>query len=63
MKAFVDFKRHAPDVQAKADPEEILFLTEKLLFAIRRDLGHKNKNLKKGDILSIFVNDIEKYLH
>ena len=63
VKAFGDFKRHAPEKQAGADPTKILFLSEKLLFAIRRDLGHKNKNLKQGDLLSLFVTDIDQHLH
>jgi len=35
---------------------------EKLLFAIRADVGHRNKNLRTGDLLSIFVNDLEVFL-
>ena len=63
VKAFGDFKRRAPEIQAGDDPKEIIFLSEKLLFAIRRDLGHKNKNLKQGDLLSLFITDIDKHLH
>ena len=63
VKAFGDFKRRAPEIQAGDDPKEIIFLSEKLLFAIRRDLGHKNKNLKQGDLLSLFIIDIDKHLH
>ena len=29
---------------------------------IRKDLGHKNRGLKRGDILSLFVNDIDTIL-
>ena len=25
--------------------------------------GHKNKNLKQGDLLSLFVTDIDQHLH
>jgi hypothetical protein len=35
---------------------------EELLFSIRRDLGHKNKKLGKGNILGLFINDVEKLL-
>jgi hypothetical protein len=45
-----------------ANPEDILFIYENLLLEIRKDLGHKNKNLKRGTILSLFINDIEQYL-
>lgn len=37
----------------------LMFQTEKLFYAIRKDLGHKNKNLLTGDILRFFVNDID----
>jgi hypothetical protein len=41
---------------------ETVVAVESLLFAIRADVGHRNKNLKTGDLLSIFVNDIESFL-
>lgn len=39
-----------------------LFLIENVLFAIRSDVGHSNKGLKKGDLLTLFINDIDKAL-
>lgn len=39
-----------------------MFELENLLLAIRKDTGHKNKNLKKGDLLGLFINDIENYI-
>lgn len=44
------------------DPMQAIFMFEDFLFAIRRDLGHKNKNLKRGSILKLFVTDIEDHL-
>lgn len=41
---------------------EILFEIEKLLLAIRRDLGHSNKDVTEGKILGLFVNDIDDYM-
>ena len=61
LKAFGDFKRQSPEVIAQ-DPAKSLFVLENMLFAIRRDLGHKNKNLTQGDILALFVTDIDKHL-
>jgi uncharacterized membrane protein (DUF485 family) len=52
-------------IYAKEDtPDAMLgmFQMEKLLLSIRKDTGHKNKSLKKGDILGLFINDIDKYL-
>jgi hypothetical protein len=40
-----------------------MFDLENLLLAIRKDTGHKNKNLKKGDLLGLFINDIENYIN
>lgn len=39
-----------------------MFIFEKLMLEMRKDLGHKNKNILKGDILSLFINDIKKYI-
>ncbi|WP_201714652.1 hypothetical protein [Rossellomorea arthrocnemi] len=41
---------------------ESIQIMENLLLSIRRDMGHKNKNLEKGDILSLFINDLDKVL-
>lgn len=35
---------------------------EKLILAIREELGYKNKDIKTYDILRLYVNDIDKYL-
>lgn len=39
------------------DPLLILLAVENLMLAIRKDIGHKNKNLNNGRLLSIFIND------
>jgi len=38
----------------------ILLTLENLLKDFRMDIGHKNKNIQEGDILSLFINDWEK---
>jgi len=40
----------------------LLFIVEDLLFSIRKDLGHKNKDLTKGKLLGLFINDLNEYL-
>lgn len=40
---------------------EVMALLEKMLFEFRKDIGHKNQNLKSGDILSLFINDWDEY--
>lgn len=39
-----------------------MFQFEELLKAIRVDMGYKNRGLRKGDILRLFVNDVDEYL-
>ena len=46
----------------KTSPTKFLFLYEDLVLAIRRDLGHKNKSFVKGDVLALFINDIDQHL-
>jgi hypothetical protein len=58
--------RRAAILQANAngnpsDPANI-FLFEKLLVAIRQEFGHPVKGLSRGDLLGLFVNDIDQYL-
>lgn len=38
---------------------EKLFELEELFLAIRRDLGHSNKGLAEGDVLGLWVNDLD----
>lgn len=40
------------------DHYDILTMVEDLLLAIRKDLGHKNKNVSRGKILGLFINDL-----
>jgi len=40
----------------------LLFEFEALLLEIRKDTGHKNKKLLKGDLLGLFINDVKDYL-
>ncbi len=35
---------------------------ENLVYAMRRDLGHANKGLKQGQLLSLFINDVQKFI-
>jgi hypothetical protein len=42
--------------------EAKMFLVEEMLKAIRTDLGHGKRGFHKGDILRLFVNDIDNFL-
>jgi hypothetical protein len=32
-----------------------------LMLAVRKDLGYKNNKLNRGDLLRIFINDLEQH--
>jgi len=44
----------------RKEPNRMVLL-EEILFEIRKDLGHKNKNLVSPAILRLFVNDIDQH--
>ena len=44
--------------EAKAYPLQMLYEVEDLLMAVRKDAGHENKNLERGSILRLFINDL-----
>ena len=47
---------------SKKEIKNNMFLLENLFYEIRKDLGYKNKDLEKGDLLRFFINDIDKNL-
>lgn len=40
----------------------ILFAVEDIWAAIRKDLGHSNKGISKGTLLSLIINDIDDFM-
>jgi hypothetical protein len=46
----------------KTKNEQKMFMVEDLFRAIRLDLGHNRRGFHKGDILRLFINDIDDYL-
>ena len=63
LEAFYKFRKASiqntePHAQ---NPVEILFVVEDLLLAIRKDLGHRNKNIGRGKVLGLFVNDLPEF--
>ena len=61
LKSFTAFRETLIAFDGKEPPIEGMILFEKYMLEVRKDLGHKNKNLKKGDILALFINDIRTY--
>jgi ABC-type multidrug transport system fused ATPase/permease subunit len=60
---FVKFRRLSLIADKLESPIDFMITYEDFLKEIRKDLGHKNKGLKRGDILSLFVNDIDAILN
>lgn len=64
IKSYRDFRKYfmhrKPNGNLSLDEINLL---ENLLLTIRKDMGHKNKNLQQGDILSLFINDIDDILN
>lgn len=56
--AWSRFKRDIPNLP----PEEAPFALEKVLMAIRRDYGHRGLDVKEGDLLGLFITDVDEVL-
>jgi multidrug transporter EmrE-like cation transporter len=63
IKKWSNYRRHSVEnINDDTCSPRSMFLFEDLLFAIRKDMGHKNKDVHKGELLGLFVNDIDKYV-
>lgn len=51
------------NLKNKDDMKEVLhsfYALEEMFLEFRKDIGHSNKGLKQGDLLSLFINDLEE---
>ena len=64
IKAVHRFGQAADELDVNADEKDpsALLAYEALLRAIRDDLGHDDSSLKEGDLLRLFVTDIDDFL-
>lgn len=56
------FNRFRSAVTADDDGLGNLLAYEELLYAIRTDLGNSSEKLGKGDLLRVYINDIDEHL-
>lgn len=56
VQKWIKYRKAATD---NPNLENLLLLLEDIIYEIRRDIGQR-KRMRKGDMLSIFINDIEK---
>jgi hypothetical protein len=61
IKEYAAWKQALPDDGEEATPAAT-FGFERLLYAIRADLGNRRGSLTEGDLLRVFVNDVDEYL-
>ena len=59
LKAYLKFRNFCASEEYKDEPTRILIIFEKVVLSMRVDLGHKNKNINSGDILTTFITDPE----
>lgn len=57
--AYGDLWRAVLNQQGVKNPHEMLARFEDVMFAMREDLGHKNKGLDRRDLLSLFITDAD----
>ncbi|WP_318432191.1 hypothetical protein [Photobacterium leiognathi] len=60
--AFADFRSQIMKITTETDPTLAVTTVEDLLLAIRKDLGHHHPNFKRGQLLRLYINDIENYI-
>lgn len=62
IQAFNRWEREAKATQERGD--SVAFVAwEELLRAMRRDLGHDDSGLPLGELLRVFMNDLDAFLH
>lgn len=59
LRAFSRFRSLAAPPEKVEDAMAMLLAFEDMLFEIRKDLGHSNSGLAKGDILGMFLKDYQ----
>ncbi|MCM3629737.1 hypothetical protein M3194_20560 [Paenibacillus glycanilyticus] len=62
IKKWSQYRSKTVNIEHKGLDRELLFEFEELLLEIRKDTGHKNKSINKGDLLGLFINDIKEHL-
>lgn len=65
--AYLKWKNAAAKISTDPQKSDIqnsikqMLVLEEMFYEFRKDIGHSNKDLKRGDILSLFINDLDKY--
>lgn len=62
IQAFNRWEREAKAAQEQDDNVTLVFAWEELLRAMRRDLGHDDSGLPRGELLRVFMDDLDQFL-
>ena len=64
VRTWTRFRLSSADLEGTKGEErtEMLFRFEQVLFAMRRDSGYPGTALSRGDLLRLWVNDIDRYI-
>lgn len=60
VKKYSFFRQGSLAPEQNSSPYAILYNFEQVLFEIRKDIGHSNQTLKSGDLLTLFINDLQQ---
>ena len=60
VKKYSFFRQGSLTPEQNSSPYAILYNFEQVLFEIRKDIGHSNQTLKSGDLLTLFINDLQQ---
>jgi hypothetical protein len=62
LAAYNRFRSTTVPGELAADSYDLIFAFEDLLLAIRKDLGHSNAGINRGDLLRLWINDVDDAL-
>lgn len=65
LKSYVEWRKKVMHFAKNNNNENLIsliFHQEDFLKQFRKDIGHSNKHLVKGDISSLYINDIDNYI-
>lgn len=63
VRIYADFRRMLTGAERNKQalpPLETLFALEDLMIIMRQDMGHNIEGIRRGDLLTLFVNDLDK---
>lgn len=65
IEAYGNFKEESQNLPNAENnsPMKILSKVEDLMFAIRKDLGHNDIGMKRGDIMRLYITDLSEHLN